>query len=133
MDWNEIKAEYVRTNISQRKLAQKYGVSPSLIAKRSTREGWINLRKQRDKKVEAKIIDVAASEEVTRINRILKVSDKLLDAIERYVENAPDELLGRDLKSLTGAIKDLRDIQQLKGDEQAVVVRFEGDLNKYAQ
>ncbi len=45
IDWESIKTEYIHTDITQRALADKYGVSPRQVAYRSKREGWF-LEKQ---------------------------------------------------------------------------------------
>lgn len=126
MNWSEIRAEYVTTDITHRQLAQKYGVSPSQIARHSKSEGWVDLRKQKDSKVQAELVDRAVEDGVDRMQRILTVSDKLLERVEQYIETMPAELFGRDLKSLTGAIKDLKDIQAIQPDEQSIMVKFEG-------
>ena len=54
MDWDAIKQEYISTNISQRELAEKYGVSVSSLGKKCASEGWSGLRKKFRKKVEKK-------------------------------------------------------------------------------
>ncbi len=133
MDWNDLKAEYVSTNISQRKLAQKYGVSPTQIAKHSKRDGWVKLREQRERKTEAEMIKKAVANDINRMDRIMSVSDKLLERVEQYIDNMSSELFGRDLKNLTGAIKDLKDIQNIQPDEQAITVKFDESLERFAK
>ena len=54
MDWDAIKQEYISTNISQRELAEKYGVSVSSLGKKCASEWWSGLRKKFRKKVEKK-------------------------------------------------------------------------------
>ena len=46
MDWDAIKQEYISTNISQRELAEKYGVSVSSLGKRCASEGWSQNKEQ---------------------------------------------------------------------------------------
>lgn len=133
LDWNSIKAEYVTTDISQRSLAQKYGVSPAQVARHSKSEGWVDLRKQRASKTQAKLIDRVIESDVNRLERILIVSDKLLERVEEYIASMPKELFGRDLKNLTGAIKDLKDIQNIQPDEQAITVKFDESLERFAK
>lgn len=57
MDWDAIKQEYISTNISQRELAEKYGVSVSSLGKKCASEGWSGLRKKFRKKVEKKTME----------------------------------------------------------------------------
>lgn len=133
MNWSELRAEYVTTDITQRQLAQKYGVSPTQIARHSIKEGWVALREQRVSKVQAELFDKAVEDDVNRMQRILTVSDKLLERVEQYIETMPAELFGRDLKSLTGAIKDLKDIQAIQPDEQSITVKFDDAIERFAK
>ena len=45
-DWQAIKTEYITTDTSYRKLAQKYDVHYQAICQRSKAEGWIAQREQ---------------------------------------------------------------------------------------
>lgn len=54
VDFKKIKAEYIRSKVSYRKLAEKYGVSPSTLYRRMKAEKWADLRKQSDIKANAK-------------------------------------------------------------------------------
>ena len=45
-DWQAIKTEYITTDTSYRKLAQKYGVHYNAVANRAKQEGWISQRNQ---------------------------------------------------------------------------------------
>ena len=45
-DWLKIKTEYITTDTSYRKLAQKYGVNYSVIGARARAEGWVEERTQ---------------------------------------------------------------------------------------
>lgn len=56
MDWDAIKQEYISTNISQRELAEKYGVSVSSLGKSALRRGGAGCGKIQ-KKVEKKTME----------------------------------------------------------------------------
>ena len=43
-DWKKIKTEYITTETSYRKLAQKYGLDQATIARRAKKEGWVSNR-----------------------------------------------------------------------------------------
>ena len=45
-DWQAIKTEYITTQTSYRKLAQKYGVSRVQIGNVGRDEKWVELRRQ---------------------------------------------------------------------------------------
>lgn len=119
MDWRKIKAEYIAGNTSYRKLGEKYGCSKDVLAKRARDEGWVALKRQCAQKTATKIVEMESSKQAERFNRLLTVSDKLLTAVEQAVDKfeAKELLLDKSaLKSLSGTIKDIKDIQSIKTD-----------------
>lgn len=44
--WDQIRRDYIRTELSQRALAQKYGVSVRQISRMSKKEGWLSLKQR---------------------------------------------------------------------------------------
>ena len=85
-DWQAIKTEYITTDTSYRKLAQKHGVSYQAICHRSKEEGWIADREQHTNKTVSKAIDKISSKKVDKMARIDKLTDKLLDKLEQAIE-----------------------------------------------
>ena len=80
IDWEPIKAEYVTTNITKAKLAEKYGVSPSALQYRSGVEQWGPQRKaHRDRVLEqtSQRLSEAAAE---RMATLMGGTDKMLAA-----------------------------------------------------
>ena len=114
-DWSKIKTEYITTNTSYRKLAQKYGLNQATIAQRAKAEDWVGKRKQQEIKTQAKILDAASDKAVARAARIMTVADKLLDRIEAIVVQE-EGLAGKDIRALTAAVKDLKEIQSIRSD-----------------
>ena len=45
-DWNAIRAEYIGGGVSQRKLAEKYGVSFNTLKDKANAEGWADAREK---------------------------------------------------------------------------------------
>lgn len=86
-DWTKIKTEYITTdNSSYRKLAKKYSIPLGTICKRAKREKWPELKQQSyDKKV-TKTIATVEDNQVKKLERILTITDKLLDKIETAVD-----------------------------------------------
>ena len=72
-DWNSIKEDYLLSGESYRKISQRYDVSYGELSKVAAREGW---HKERQK---------LASNSITREERILAISDRLLDKIEKSI------------------------------------------------
>lgn len=82
MDWDAIKQEYISTNISQRELAEKYGVSVSSLGKRCASEGWSELRKKFRKKVEKKTMEKISRKKACELAKIGVCADKLVRLID---------------------------------------------------
>ena len=117
MDWKKLKAEYIAGGTSYRKLAEKYDVSFHTLRKQAAKENWKALRDETTAKTVTKIIEIESDKQAERMKRLLTVSDKLLAAVEDAVEQfqAGELMLEKGaLKSLSGTIKDIKDIQSLK-------------------
>ena len=84
-DWQAIKTEYITTDTSYRKLAQKHGVSYQAICHRSKEEGWIALREQHTNKTVSKAIDKISSKKADKMARIDDLADKLLEKLEQAI------------------------------------------------
>ena len=133
-DWQKIKTEYITTDTSYRKLAQKYGVSHVQIARVGKAEGWVDLREQHVTNTIAKTVESISQQEVDRATRIRTVADKLLDKIEAVVEAVkPENMSAKDIRSLTAAVKDLKEINGVKSslDQQEQEARI-ANLRKQA-
>lgn len=116
-DFKKIKADYIAGKGSYRSLAEKYGVSFNTLKTHAVEEGWHKLRQQANEKATTKIVENEANRQAQRMNRLLAVSDKLLDAVEKAVDGFNTEDLVFDkgvLKSLSGAIRDIKEIQSIK-------------------
>ena len=87
VDWTKIKTEYITSDDSSyRKLAEKYSIPLGTIYKRAKKENWVELKKQSyDKKV-AKTVTVVENNQIKQYERILSITNKLLDKIEVAVE-----------------------------------------------
>lgn len=90
VDWLKIRNDYINGGGSYRKLAEKYEVPLRTIALRGKEENWTALREtQRNKvatKLQQKTAEVIVKKEVKRMERLLSISDKMIDKIERAVE-----------------------------------------------
>ncbi len=119
MDWNKIKAEYIAGKGSYRELAEKFDVSFDTLKTHAVKEGWYKLRQQANEKATTKIVEDEAKRQAQRMKRLLAVSDKLLAAVEKAVDGFNTEELLFDkavLKSLSGAIRDIKEIQSIKSE-----------------
>lgn len=131
-DWQAIKTEYITTQTSYRKLAQKYGVSATQICNVGRDEKWVEQREQYLNKTSAKTLEKISQQEANRAARIHTVADKLLNKIEAMVDSErPLDTKG--IRALTAAVKDLKEIQSVKSalDEQEQRARI-ANLQKQA-
>ena len=118
-DWNKIKTEYLTSDTSYRKLAQKYGVNATTIAKKASKEGWVSQRQQQANRTLSKTLTAVSNRQVNRAARLQKVADKLLNKIEAAVDDYNMAVLLVDrqsLRQITGALKDIKDIQMIRSE-----------------
>lgn len=78
-DWETIKTEYITTNTSQRKLADKYGINATTIAHRCKTEEWVKYRQLYKRKTLAKTIKKSANREANRLARLMDTTSKAID------------------------------------------------------
>lgn len=90
VDWLKIRNDYINGGGSYRKLAEKYGVPLRTIALRGKEENWTELREKQQNEVATKLqqktAEVVAQKEAKRVERLLSISDKMIDKLERAVE-----------------------------------------------
>ena len=118
-DWNKIKTEYLTSDTSYRKLAQKYGVNATTIAKKASKEDWVSRRQQQANRTLSKTLTAVSNRQVNRAARLQKVADKLLNKIEAAVDDYNMAVLLVDrqsLRQITGALKDIKDIQMIRSE-----------------
>ena len=118
-DWNKIKTEYLTSDTSYRKLAQKYGVNAITIAKKASKEGWVSQRQQQANRTLSRTLTAVSNRQVNRAARLQDVADKLLNKIEAAVDDYNMAVLLVDrqsLRQITGALKDIKDIQMIRSE-----------------
>jgi hypothetical protein len=142
-DWQKIKTEYITTDISLRKLAEKYGIRYATVQDRSKKEEWITLRDQHRTSTVSKSISKISNRQADKLARIEGITDKLLMKLEQAVEELDLEIIKRKtkvegeglevttetmeareggivdragLRHLTAALKDLKEIQMIKSE-----------------
>lgn len=154
MDWNKIKAEYIAGGTSYRKLAEKYGVSFSIVRWHADKEKWTDLKAKAQQNADTEIVKKIGGQTASRSAKLLTVADKLLDKISETIDmmNVVDS---QSLKHFTSALKDLKDIKGIKSDidlkeqeariaklqreaqeekeDKEIVVTIQGDLEEYSK
>ena len=98
-DWKKIKAEYITSEKSSyRKLAEKYDIPLGTLQKRAKKEKWPELKKQSSDRTVAKSITVMEEKQVDKLKRIQDITDKLLDKIEKAVDELDIHLAKKTIK-----------------------------------
>ncbi len=154
-DWKKIEAEYITTETSYRKLAQKYGLNQATIAQKAKAEDWVGKRKQQASTAQALILEKDINKKVDRATRLKTVADKLLDKVEALVAD-DDYLSAAAIKNLSDALKNIKEAQMIRtqedideqkariaklqkeaekqdNDKSSITITLEGSLSDYAQ
>ena len=118
VDWQQIKLEYITTNISYRRLEDKYGINYKVIADKGKAEGWGTLRSQHNHNVLTSAVEAAEDSKVDRLTKLLGISDTLVDKVRERIEaiNAIEVNI-REMRQLAATLKDIRDVQQVQQDD----------------
>ena len=92
VDWNVIRAEYVAGGISQRKLAEKYGVSYPTLRKQADSKGWVKEREAATRKAVEKAAQRTAESAASNAVTAQRIRAKLLARLEKEIDALPDSI-----------------------------------------
>lgn len=87
IDWESIKSEYVTTNISQKKLAEKYGVSKNSVQYRCAVERWADQRRQHRDRIMEKTSERLSDAAAERMAQLMGGTDQMLTATLEALED----------------------------------------------
>lgn len=117
-DWAKIKAEYIRDgSATYRSLAKKYGVNLTRLAGVAKRENWVGLRERKRNRTETAVVDACATKEAEKAIKIYEAADLAILAITSKLSDW-DELNAQDIRSLTGALKDIAAVKGIQTDAE---------------
>lgn len=121
--WDDLKSEYATTEISYRKMAEKYNMSASTITKMAATHKWSEARKSYRSKLVAKTVEKAVEEKSDKLALIARSADKMGEVIQKVMddedqffrrlnENTQEEYRtkkvdSRAIRDMTAAIKEL--------------------------
>ena len=89
VSWRKIKAEYIAGGISQRKLAEKYGVPFGTLQKQARLKKWNDARKKAEAKAVEKVTQKTAEEVADNAVTLERIKTKLLAKLEGMVDSYP--------------------------------------------
>lgn len=87
-NWDAIKAEYITSGISLRKLSEEHGITTRRIAMKSKEEEWVKLRGEYRNKVSTKFQQKSQGKDV---NKLAGLTDATELAIDRVMKILQDE------------------------------------------
>ena len=127
--WDELKTEYVTTDISYNQLADKYKISRNTVRNRGVREKWFDAKKtfvsEKVAKTAEKFKEKVSEEKANKLFSIAESADKMADTIHRVMDDTDQffrrtNLAGEDIvskkadtkamKELASAMKDLTSV-----------------------
>jgi DNA-binding MurR/RpiR family transcriptional regulator len=117
VDWAKLKAEYLTTaDTSYRDLAKKYGVNATTIARKAGKEDWVLEKQRQANRTLSRTLSADSNRAVNRAMRLQAVADKLIDKVEAMVDRVDENTTQQSLRQLTGALKDLKEIQMIRSE-----------------
>lgn len=115
-DWAKIEAEYITTDTSYRRLADKYGVDQATIARKAKREDWVSKRQQHINKMQAKVLSADINRQASRASALNSAADQLLRKIVKGIE-VYDHIPATAAKNYADAMKNIKDLYMIRSEE----------------
>ena len=116
-DWQKIKTEYITTDTSYRKLAQKYGLRYATLQARAKEEKWTDLRDQHRTSTVSKAVNAIGTKQATMAAKLYGVGGLLLDKVKSLLEDNPELLADTSaMKDVSVVLKNLKDLMSVKSE-----------------
>lgn len=97
-----IKTEYITTDTSYRKLAEKYGIRYATIQKWGQEEKWPELRNQWRIKTVSKTVEKIGEKQARQAAKVNDLADKLMLKLEQAIEELDFQVTTYKVKTETG-------------------------------
>jgi ribosomal protein S15P/S13E len=110
--WDMLRIEYVSSDVSIRGLEKKHGISYSMIRTRCQNEKWLEQRDAFKREAFSRSVEKVAEHQSEECSRAFRLASKVMSKLEETIDqiNPADEAATRNLKNITSAIKDLKEI-----------------------
>lgn len=138
-DWDLIRTEYVTTGCTLKMLAEKHGLTTRALEKRSSKEGWIRQRDEYQRGIAQSMLEASttaakaaaaetAAARYSTQDKVRQTAEALADLIRSTMAMADGVMLPKDIRSLTGALKDINEICSSGSAEgaQGIEIRIAG-------
>ncbi len=124
-DWEKARLAYIYGNLSYQEVAEKFGVSRRSVERHASKGDWTALKKAHDGEVAEACRQESiklGTEFIEELNRdAWKTHSKIALILDMDEPISP-----RDLRSITGAIYELRMMAGGQDEDKEMVIRFVG-------
>ena len=115
-------------------VADKYGVSFRTLQRKATKEDWVSKRSQKGVKSAEKTIEKTSDMAAERAANLMTATDMVLHAILEDIEKIKAAEVPYNWKNITGALKDIKDIQAVpENTQQNILVKIESDIESWSE
>ncbi len=80
-NWQDIKDDYIKSTLTLKEICDKHGIKITLLNSKINKEGWRELKEISDEELE------------NRTRRILNLSDRILDKVEKAIEEVSTHII----------------------------------------
>ena len=87
VNWEALRAEYMTTETSLKKLAQKYDVSLSRMEVVSSTEKWVQARRAYRRQIAEKALLENETREVDRLTRLMTTTERAIGVVENALRD----------------------------------------------
>ena len=87
-DWDNIRTEYITSDLSLKDISDKYGVSQRLVNTKSAEQGWVDQRKKYNAKVVEKAVNKVAAKRANQLAKELAIADNISNVLKKALEDA---------------------------------------------
>ncbi len=117
IDWKTIETEYVTTDISHKRLAEKYGIGRSRLSQYASKEKWSEKRDKHRANTVAKAVNAIGTKQAEMAAKLYGVGGLLLDRVKVLLEGNPELLADTSsMKDVSVVLKNLKDLMSVKSD-----------------
>lgn len=138
--WTKIKADWLKGGTSYKKLGEKYGVSPSVIGNRASKEAWGKEKLKISEKVSNELGARIARTRVNHLEKLIEANEALLAGLVKLahqIEADPSMLMDKSgsmrstesyAKAIQIATETQRDLYRLPNiDQKLAAKKFSAD------
>lgn len=134
INYDEIRTEYLNSNISFASLAKKHNIAHSSISRRAKKEKWDEIKAQMRTEVNKAVQEQTIEEQQSIATKCIRILTKLVDKVEESVDIVePSDISAK--RQLVGMMKDLNEMGaftlESNTNSNEITIRFADEVNDY--